>query len=114
MKSLGSCHVVGKKQVNKASGRQFHFLKEQQKLVPEALQNIESVAWNLGNQHSQSWHNQACAQVHLGSYPQPGPLCVYTHSHACMHRRIQLPPTIGLLTDRLSEQVLGFFLVCGP
>lgn len=42
------CQVEGKKQVQKASGRQFPFLKEQQKLAPKLLQNVASVAWESG------------------------------------------------------------------
>lgn len=38
------CQVEKKKQVQKASGRQFHFLKEQQTLAAKLLQNVSSVA----------------------------------------------------------------------
>lgn len=59
--------------MKEASGRQFHFLKKQQKQDPKALQNVASVAWESGR--------PTLSGVRTG----PAGHTPTVHAHVCIH-----------------------------
>lgn len=73
--------------MKEASGRRFYFLKEQQKLASEALQNVTSVAWESGRPSQQGWTHTA-RRVHRARWVPTHSSCPFvghTHSHTRTH-----------------------------